>query len=106
MRLPSPMHPAQWVRSPDAVTNQKVAHTTQPTQGAIYSRLCLERCALLHVTDQHPADVEVHATSAHQMMMMGDDADGIFIISGKPLDASTQASIRAVLQSAGHDTEV
>ncbi len=56
--------------------------------------------------DMTDVDVEVHATGAHQMMMMGDDADGIFIISGKPLDASTQASIRAVLQSAGHDTEV
>ena len=44
------------------------------------------------------------------VMIAGDESgmtmDGVTIISGKPLDASTQESIKSVLLSAGHDGQV
>ena len=39
-------------------------------------------------------------------MMSAGDIGGVTIISGKTLDASTQESIKAVLQSVGRDDEV
>jgi len=50
-------------------------------------------------------DGEVHKMRAHKMVMADGDND-IMIVSGTPLDSSTQDSIRAVLQSAGHDADV
>ena len=55
--------------------------------------------------DASEIDVEVQSIGGHGMIMGGSN-DDILIISGTALDTSTQDSIRAVLQSAGHDTEV
>jgi hypothetical protein len=67
----------------------------------------------MHMVSNETADVEMLALGDHDMVMSGghsmtmvDADDGIFIISGATLDASTKESIRAVLQSAGHDVEV
>ncbi len=49
--------------------------------------------------------VDVHAFGAHSIAMTA-ASDNIVVMSGEALDASTQESIRAVLQSAGHDSEV
>ena len=43
---------------------------------------------------------------AHEGLAPAGGADDITIISGKPLDGSTQESIKSVLLSAGHDGDV
>ena len=58
-----------------------------------------------HWSGDETTDVEIVGGGTHGIMM-ADASDGIFIISGDTLDESTKDSIRAVLQSAGHDTEV
>lgn len=50
-------------------------------------------------------DVDVEILGAYSMMSSR-DSSGVTIISGEALDASTQESIKAVLQSAGRDDEV
>ncbi len=50
-------------------------------------------------------DVDVEILGGYSMMP-GHDSSGVTIISGEALDASTQESIKAVLQSAGRDDEV
>ena len=58
-------------------------------------------------------DVDVEIMGEHDMtsrsmslMMPGHESNGVTIISGEALDASTKESIKAVLQSAGRDDEV
>ncbi len=50
-------------------------------------------------------DVDVEILGDYSMMS-SHDSSGVTIISGEALDASTQESIKAVLQSAGRDDEV
>ena len=50
-------------------------------------------------------DVDVEILGAYSMMSSR-DSSGVTIISGEALDAITQESIKAVLQSAGRDDEV
>ncbi len=50
-------------------------------------------------------DVDIEIIGDHHKMSAG-DTGGVTIISGEALDASTQDSIKAVLQSAGRDDEV
>jgi len=50
-------------------------------------------------------DVDVEILGGYSMMS-NHDSSGVTIISGEALDASIQASIKAVLQSAGRDDEV
>lgn len=50
-------------------------------------------------------DVDVHVVhGAHARKLRG--PEGITILSGKPIDDATQQQIRAILESAGHDSEV
>ena len=49
--------------------------------------------------------VQDHDTDLHKIVT-DDSSDEILIISGAALDSSTQESIRAVLASAGHESEV
>jgi hypothetical protein len=51
------------------------------------------------------ADFDVEIVGDHYAMPTFGDS-GVTIISGEPLDASTQESIKAVLQSAGRDDQV
>ena len=58
-------------------------------------------------------DVDVEIMGEHDMtsgsmslMMPGHESNGVTIISGEALDASTKESLKAVLQSAGRDDEV
>lgn len=58
-----------------------------------------------HWTGKETTEVEIMGDAAHGIVT-ADARDGIFIVSGETLDQSTKDSIRAVLQSAGHDAEV
>lgn len=51
------------------------------------------------------ADFDIDIIGDHQVMS-SHDASGVTVISGEALDATTQDSIKAVLQSAGRDDEV
>ncbi|MBT8078560.1 MAG: hypothetical protein KJO31_08270 [Gammaproteobacteria bacterium] len=58
-----------------------------------------------HWSGNETTEIEIMGDGTHDMFT-ADAADGIFIVSGETLDQSTKDSIRAVLQSAGHDAEV
>lgn len=49
---------------------------------------------------------EIHIMRAHGGPMPPGGPDGVVIMSGKPIDEATQQSIKALLESAGHDSEV
>jgi len=51
------------------------------------------------------ADFDIEVTGDHQLISRHDPS-GVTVISGEALDATTQESIRAILQSAGRDEEV
>ncbi len=63
-----------------------------------------EHMALMDGSD-FTANIDVEIMGEHQMLASG-HPDGVTIISGEALDASTRESIKAVLQSAGRDDEV
>jgi hypothetical protein len=57
------------------------------------------------IGDEHGEDVDVHVM--HKKKIMSDDGmDGIIVMSGKPIDEATQQAIKALLESAGHVSEV
>ncbi|MDH3429368.1 MAG: hypothetical protein OEQ14_05075 [Gammaproteobacteria bacterium] len=57
------------------------------------------------VSDQHGEDVDVHVRHDRKFVT-AESMDGIMIMSGKPIDEATQQAIKALLESAGHGSEV
>lgn len=57
------------------------------------------------VGDEHGEDVDVHVMHDRKFVT-AEGMDGIMIMSGKPIDEATQQAIRALLESAGHGSEV
>jgi len=57
------------------------------------------------VGDEHGEDVDVHVMHDRKFVT-AKGMDGIMIMSGKPIDEATQQAIKALLESAGHGSEV